>query len=184
MKRLLLVLAAAACLTGFAPAGGSAFNYDESVDSISLSPTTAYDTVYLGMPRGDFDANFSALTDWKYYGNTTERTEKAERSTGNDKDAVVEGIAIYTAEPSKNSRVLAFDNYFKTKDKKTAREIYKRLRATIYSSMSDFPRSQRRGKVVWVDKDVTISVSYTGQRDEEGWYVVSIRRYNNRMLKK
>ena len=95
MKRIFCALAFACCLV-LGPITASAFDYDQSVDEISLSPTTAYGTVYLGMSRADFDANFSALPGWTFYGNTTSKLERAERSVTRDGVTVQEGLVILT----------------------------------------------------------------------------------------
>ena len=182
MKRILCALACVVCLCfGLLPA--AAFDYDQSVDEISLSPTTAYDTVYLGMPRADFEANFSALPGWTFYGSTTSKLERAERSVTRDGVTVQEGLVILTADTSADSRVLAFDNYFRTADKKTARDIYRRLRASIYSAMDDFPVRQSGRMTTWVRGDVTIVVFSKAEKDKDGMYTVVIRRYNNHVLK-
>ena len=62
-------------------ASAGAFDYNQSVDEIAANPLTAYQTVYLGMPRADFDGNFSVLSDWTFYGSTVSFTEKAERTS-------------------------------------------------------------------------------------------------------
>ena len=62
-------------------ASAGAFDYNQSVDEIAESPLTAYQTVYLGMPRADFDANFSILPDWTFYGSSVSFTERAERTS-------------------------------------------------------------------------------------------------------
>lgn len=160
----------------------ASFDYNKSVDEIAASPLTAYNTVYLGMPRADFGANFALLPDWKFYGSSISYQERAERSTVKNSIPVTEGIQIFTANPSASGKVLAFDSYFKTADKKTAKDIYTRLMATIYSNMENFPQRQSSSSVTWVQNDVTIAVSYTEQKDEDGQYVVLIRRYNNHVL--
>lgn len=58
-------------------ASAGAFDYNQSVDEIAANPLTAYQTVYLGMPRADFDGNFSVLSDWTFYGSTVSFTEKS-----------------------------------------------------------------------------------------------------------
>ncbi len=58
-KTRLAVLAAAM----YIPAGALAFDYNLSIDEISEHPLTAYNTVYLGMPKKDFALNFSILPD-------------------------------------------------------------------------------------------------------------------------
>lgn len=123
-------------------ASAGAFDYNQSVDEIAANPLTAYQTVYLGMPRADFDGNFSVLSDWTFYGSTVSFTEKAERTSVVKNVSVTEGIEIFSADTSAKGRVLAFDNYFKTKDKATAKSIYTRLVATIYSNM-ETSRSNR-----------------------------------------
>lgn len=178
MKKL-----AAVCLLWSAltfPVG--AFDYNQSVDEIAESPLTAYQTVYLGMPRADFDANFAILPDWKFFGSTVSFTEHAERTSVVNNISVTEGIEIFSADTSAKGRVLAFDNYFKTKDKKTAQSIYTRLVATIYSNMENFPARQTSKEVEWVQNDVSITVAFDGQKDNDGNYIVYIRRYNNKVL--
>lgn len=160
----------------------SAFDYNMSVDEISASPLTAYNTVYLGMPRSDFDANFSVLPDWTFYGNTTERGERAERSVTNKNVTVTEGIRIYTEDATANAKVLSFDNYFTTADKGVAKAIYTRLSATVYSMMESFPASQTGTAITWVQDDVTIVCHFDGRKDANGNYTVYIRRYNNHVL--
>ena len=182
MKRIFCALAFACCLV-LSPMTASAFDYDQSVDEISLSPTTAYDTVYLGMSRADFDANFSALPGWTFYGNTTSKLERAERSVTRDGVTVQEGLVILTDDTAADSKVLAFDNYFRTADKKTARDIYRRLRASIYAAMDDFPVRQNGRMTTWVRGDVTIVVFAKAEKDKDGMYAVVIRRYNNHVLK-
>ena len=58
-KTGLAVLATAMCI----PAGSMAFDYNLSTDEISEHPLSAYNTVYLGMPKKDFALNFSILPD-------------------------------------------------------------------------------------------------------------------------
>ena len=127
-----------------APAG--AFDYNQSVDEIAANPLTAYQTVYLGMPRADFDGNFSVLSDWTFYGSTVSFTEKAERTSVVKNVSVTEGIEIFSADTSAKGRVLAFDNYFKTKDKATAKSIYTRLVATIIPIWKISPSSRATRK--------------------------------------
>lgn len=183
MKRTRFTAACFAAATIMMSAAScQAFEYTLSVDQIAANPLTAYQTVYLGMPRADFDENFVVLPDWKFIDSSHTCEELAERSTGTGPNDVTEGIRIITADASPTGKVLAFDNYFKTKDKKIAKTIYTRLVATIYSNMENFPQSQRDTAVTWVENDVTIVVSYTGQKDEQGYYTVTIHRYNNRVL--
>lgn len=172
--------ALAAVVLSASPAG--AFDYNLSVDEISASPLTAYNTVYLGMPRSDFDANFSVLSDWTFYGNTMEKTERAERSVTVKGITVTEGVGILTAGTTGDAKVLAFDNYFKTTDKRTAKAISTRLVATVYSNMESFPASQNSTAVTWVQDDVTIVCYYDGKKEADGTYRVYIRRYNNNRL--
>lgn len=140
------------------PAG--AFDYNQSVDEIAESPLTAYQTVYLGMPRADFDANFSILPDWTFYGSTVSFTERAERTSVVKNVSVTEGIEIFSADTSAKGKVLAFDNYFKTTDKATAKSIYSRLVATIYSNMENFPVKQSDKEVEWTQDDVSIDLPW------------------------
>lgn len=174
-----LVTAVAAAMPFISQAS---FSYTQSVDEIANNPLVAYQTVYLGMPRSDFDINFSILPDWTFYGNTATTEEWAERSTGDGVNDVTESIKITTANSTKNGRVLAFENSFATKNKTIAKDIYNRLVATIYSNMENFPHRQQGQAVTWVENDVTIVVSYDGKKDEKGLYKVCIRRYNNRVL--
>ncbi len=171
-----------AAILGLPAVSCRAFDYTLSVDQIAAQPLTAYQTVYLGMPRVDFDANFSILPDWKFLDSAHDCEEIAERSTGSGSQAVTEGIRVITANASPTGKVLAFDNYFKTKDKKIAQSIYTRLVATIYANMENFPQSQQKTAMVWVENDVTIVVSWTPQKDDQGYYTVTIHRYNNRVL--
>lgn len=164
-------------------ASAGAFDYNQSFDEIAANPLTAYQTVYLGMPRADFDGNFSVLSDWTFYGSTVSFTEKAERTSVVKNVSVTEGIEIFSADTSAKGRVLAFDNYFKTKDKATAKSIYTRLVATIYSNMENFPVKQSDKEVEWKQDDVSITVAFDGQKDSDGDYIVYIRRYNNEILK-
>lgn len=183
MKRIRYAVCCLLAAIVMIPAAVSrAFEYTLSVDQIAADPLTAYQTVYLGMPRADFDANFTVLPDWKFLDSSQDCEEIAERSTGSGSSDVTEGIRVVTANASPTGKVLAFDNYFKTKDKKIAKSIYTRLVATIYSNMENFPQSQRDAVVVWVENDVTIVVSYTGRKDAQGYYTVTIHRYNNRVL--
>ena len=92
-------------------------------------------------------------------------------------------IEIFSADTSAKGRVLAFDNYFKTKDKATAKSIYTRLVATIYSNMENFPVKQSDKEVEWKQDDVSITVAFDGQKDSDGDYIVYIRRYNHEILK-
>ena len=94
-KTGLAVLAAAMCI----PAGSMAFDYNLSIDEISEHPLTAYNTVYLGMPKKDFALNFSILPDWTFYGSDG-TTEKAERSVTQNGITVIEGLSITTADGS------------------------------------------------------------------------------------
>ena len=107
-KTRLAVLAAAM----YIPAGALAFDYNLSIDEISEHPLTAYNTVYLGMPKKDFALNFSILPDWTFYGSDG-TTEKAERSVTQDGVTVIEGLSIETADGSPAGRGLAFENYFR-----------------------------------------------------------------------
>ena len=117
---------ASALLWAALTASAGAFDYNQSVDEIAESPLTAYQTVYLGMPRADFDANFSILQDWTFYGSSVSFTERAERTSVVKNVSVTEGIEIFSADTSAKGKVLAFDNYFKTTDKATAKSIYSR----------------------------------------------------------
>lgn len=179
MKKLVCTLAAAV-LPVFTTA--FAFDYNTSVDEIAADPLTAYQTVYLGMPRADFDGNFSILPDWKFHGSESSYQEWAERKTTSDGVTVIEGIEIFSASPSPVGKVIAFDSYFKTADKNTAKGIYTRLVATVYANMENFPESQQGNTVIWVQNDVTIVVSYDGKKDADGMYIVRIHRYNNHVL--
>lgn len=176
------VCGAAAVLTIMSAASGQAFDYKLSVDQIAADPLTAYQTVYLGMPRADFDENFITLPDWKFMETADVHEEVAERSTGSEYSDVTEGIRILSANTAPDGKVLAFDNYFKTKDKKIAQSIYTRLVATIYANMENFPQSQQKTTMVWVENDVTVVVSWMPQKDTQGYYTVTIHRYNNRVL--
>ena len=104
----------------YIPAGSMAFDYNLSIDEISEHPLTAYNTVYLGMPKKDFALNFSILPDWTFYGSDG-TTEKAERSVTQNGVTVIEGLSITTADGSPRGKVLAFENYFKTTNRKAAR---------------------------------------------------------------
>lgn len=171
-----------AAILGLPAVSCRAFDYTLSVDQIAAQPLTAYQTVYLGMPRADFDENFMVLPDWKFLDSSHDCEEVAERSTGNGSQDVTEGIRVITANASPTGKVLAFDNYFKTKDKKIAQSIYTRLVATIYANMDNFPQSRQKTAMVWVENDVTVVVSWTTQKDDQGYYTVTIHRYNNRVL--
>ena len=173
---------ASALLWAALTASAGAFDYNQSVDEIAESPLTAYQTVYLGM-RADFDANFSILPDWTFYGSSVSFTERAERTSVVKNVSVTEGIEIFSADTSAKGKVLAFDNYFKTTDKATAKSIYSRLVATIYSNMENFPVKQTSKEVEWTQDDVSITVAFDGQKDSDGNYIVYIRRYNNKILK-
>lgn len=182
MKWNYVPVAAALAALVLSASPACAFDYNLSVDEISASPLTAYNTVYLGMPRSDFDANFSVLYDWTFYGNTTEHTEKAERSVTTNGITVTEGISIFTTGADSDAKVLSFDNYFKTTDKRTAKDISTRLVATVYSNMESFPFDQNSTSITWVQDDVTIVCYYDGKKDADGNYTVYIRRYNNDLL--
>lgn len=145
-------------------ASAGAFDYNQSVDEIAESPLTAYQTVYLGMPRADFDANFSILPDWTFYGSSVSFTERAERTSVVKNVSVTEGIEIFSADTS-------------------AKSIYSRLVSTIYSNMENFPVKQTSKEVEWTQDDVSITVAFDGQKDSDGNYIVYIRRYNNKILK-
>ena len=134
------------------------------------------------MPRGDFDLNFSVLPDWTFNGNETDKTESATRTVTQDKVTVTEGISIYSEGVGKKSRVLSFMNYFQTSDKRTAKSIYDRLAATIYSNMEDFPVYQTGKKISWTQNDVTIVVAFSDKKDAGGYYYATIYRYNNAVL--
>ncbi len=166
---------ASALLWAALTASAGAFDYNQSVDEIAESPLTAYQTVYLGMPRADFDANFSILPDWTFYGSSVSFTERAERTSVVKNVSVTEGIEIFSADTSAKGKVLAFDNYFKTTDKATAK--------SIYSNMENFPVKQTSKEVEWTQDDVSITVAFDGQKDSDGNYIVYIRRYNNKILK-
>ena len=167
---------ASALLWAALTASAGAFDYNQSVDEIAESPLTAYQTVYLGMPRADFDANFSILPDWTFYGSSVSFTERAERTSVVKNVSVTEGIEIFSADTSAKGKVLAFD-------KATAKSIYSRLVATIYSNMENFPVKQTSKEVEWTQDDVSITVAFDGQKDSDGNYIVYIRRYNNKILK-
>lgn len=176
-KTGLAVLAAAMCI----PAGSMAFDYNLSIDEISEHPLTAYNTVYLGMPKKDFALNFSILPDWTFYGSDG-TTEKAERSVTQNGVTVIEGLSITTADGSPRGKVLAFENYFKTTNRKAARDMYARLSSTIYSNMENFPASQSSKEIRWIQNDVTIVTWIDDKKDADGYYTVTIRRYNNHVL--
>lgn len=163
-------------------AGAANFDYMKSVDEVAEDPLTAYNTVYLGMPRSDFGRNFSVLPDWTYTGDTSSYEEQAERTTQDGNVTVTEGLSILAASTDPKAKVLAFDNYFKTKDKTTAKNMYSRLVSTVYANMEDFPSSQRSDAVTWIHNDITVVVSFSGKADSEGNYVVRLRRFNNHVL--
>ncbi len=56
LKKYILSIVAGGLLI---PATAGAFDYNLSIDEISESPLTAYNTIYLGMPKKDFALNFS-----------------------------------------------------------------------------------------------------------------------------
>lgn len=182
IKRLRYAVCCVFTALSLVPISGLAFDYKLSVDQIAADPLTAYQTVYLGMPRADFDENFIGLPDWKFVDCEDIHEERAERSTGNGHDDVTEGIRIVSANTAPDGKVLAFDNYFKTKSKGIAKSIYTRLIATIYANMENFPQSRQRRQMTWVQNDVTIVVSHAEQKDAQGYYTVTIHRYNNRAL--
>ena len=97
---------ASALLWAALTASAGAFDYNQSVDEIAESPLTAYQTVYLGMPRADFDANFSILPDWTFYGSSVSFTERAERTSVVKNVSVTEGIEIFSADTSAKGKVL------------------------------------------------------------------------------
>ena len=120
--------------------------------SLSMKSPKAAHGVSDGLSRyapADFDANFSILSDWTFYGSTVSFTERAERTSVVKNVSVTEGIEIFSADTSAKGKVLAFDNYFKTTDKATAKSIYSRLVATIYSNMENFPVKQSDKEVEW-----------------------------------
>lgn len=162
--------------------GAANFDYMKSVDEVAEDPLTAYQTVYLGMPRADFTGNFSILKDWTYTGDGASYQEKAERTTTDGSVTVTEGLAILTASTEPTGKVLAFDNYFLTKDKNTAKAMYSRLVSTVYANMESFPSEQSGDKVVWIHNDITVVVSFTGKTNVKGNYVVLLRRFNNHVL--
>lgn len=162
--------------------GAANFDYMKSVDEVAEDPLTAYHTVYLGMPRADFTGNFSILKDWTYTGDGASYQEKAERTTTTGGVTVTEGLSILAASTEPTGKVLAFDNYFLTKDKKTAKDMYSRLVSTVYANMESFPSEQGSSKVVWIHNDITVVVSFTGKTDVNGNYVVLLRRFNNHVL--
>ncbi|WP_289002267.1 hypothetical protein [uncultured Megasphaera sp.] len=49
--------------------------------------------------------------------------------------------------------------------------------------MEDFPYSQSDDEITWVQNDVTIVTSFNGRKDADGYYTVTLRRYNNHVLK-
>lgn len=163
------------------PAGAWAFDYNLSIDEISEHPLTAYNTVYLGMPKKDFARNFAILPDWTFY-QSTGTTEKAERSVTENGVTVIEGLSILTEDGTDTGKVLAFDNYFKTTNRKAARDMYARLSATIYTNMENFPASQTDKEIRWIQNDVTIVTRLNDKKDAEGYYTVTLRRYNNHVL--
>lgn len=163
-------------------AGAASFDYMKSVDEVAEDPLTAYSTVYLGMPRADFGRNFSVLPDWTYTGDSSSYEEQAERTTQDGNVTVTEGLSILAASTDPKAKVLAFDNYFITNNKTVARDICKRLASTVYANMENFPIEQTDQKVIWVQNDVTIVVSYDGKKDKDGNYIVHLRRFNNHVL--
>lgn len=58
LKRTLLMTALAG-MVACQVAGAANFDYLKSVDEVAENPLTAYNTVYLGMPRADFGGNFA-----------------------------------------------------------------------------------------------------------------------------
>ncbi|WP_101912073.1 hypothetical protein [Megasphaera vaginalis (ex Bordigoni et al. 2020)] len=181
MKRLFLPAVFLTIFSGMQ--SFAAFDYNQSVDEAAIDPLTAYHTLYLGMPRSDFSANFSVLSDWTFYSRPEALTEWAERSTVANDVKVTEGVSVYTETTAAKARVLAFENYFKTDKKKVAQAIYSRIIATIYAGVEDFPESQSGNQMTWVQKDITIVVSFDGKKADDGQYIVRIRRYNNSVLK-
>lgn len=174
--------AAAVLALSLVPAAAGAFDYNMSVDEVSEHPLTAYNTVYLAMPKADFARNFAVLPDWTFYASDG-TSEKAERTTTDGKATIIEGLSITTANGTTQGKTIAFENYFKSNDRKIARKMYDRLAATIYSNMEDFPYSQSDDEITWVQNDVTIVTSFNGRKDADGYYTVTLRRYNNHVLK-
>jgi hypothetical protein len=184
IKRVLRITMAGSLLTlGMLTCSFAAFDCHKAVDEIATDPLTAYSTVYLGMPRGDFDADFSVLPDWVFYKNNNNVNEKVERKGIVNGVNIVEGLAITSVDATATSKVIAFDNYFKTGDKKTAWSIYKRIMSTVWSGMEDMPIAQDNDHVAWKVRDITVVVSIQYNRDESQ-YVIIIRRYNNVLLDK
>ena len=60
--------------------------------------------------------------------------------------------------------------------------MYARLSATIYSNMENFPASQSSKEIRWIQNDVTIVTWIDDKKDADGYYTVTIRRYNNQVL--
>jgi len=175
------VFFSSAVLTSTAFFSCAAFDYNKAVDEIAADPLTSYNTVYLGMPKSDFDLDFSMLPDWSFYKNEMGVNEKAERETKIDGTTLLEGIKITTAIPAGSAKVIAFDCYFKTDSKKIAKEIYDRAVSTVWSGVEDMPVAQASDFVFWKQKDISIVVSYRYEKDENQ-YVITIRRFNNRIL--
>lgn len=178
LKKYILSIVAGGLLI---PATAGAFDYNLSIDEISESPLTAYNTIYLGMPKKDFALNFSVLPDWTFYASDGV-FEKAERKGDFDGNTVIEGLDIYTANGTPDGRVLAFENYFKCPNKRMAREMYARLSGTIYVSMENFPSYQSDKEIRWIEGDVTIVTYIDERKDDAGYYTVVIRRYNNTVM--
>lgn len=175
-QSFICAVAAAVCTVGSA----GAFDYKVSIDEVAEHPLTAYETLYLGMPQKDFSLNFSVLPDWIMQRLSAQESRAERRGTRNGV-TIVEGVRVQAADGSTQGRVLAFENYFKTNDKKTAKTTYTRLVSTLYANMDGYPVKQTDSTVTWVAGEVTVTISRT--KDESGLYTVILRRYNNKELK-
>ncbi|WP_289002268.1 hypothetical protein [uncultured Megasphaera sp.] len=111
--------AAAVLALSLVPAAAGAFDYNMSVDEVSEHPLTAYNTVYLAMPKADFARNFAVLPDWTFYASDG-TSEKAERTTTDGKATIIEGLSITTANGTPQGKTIAFENYFKSNDRKNS----------------------------------------------------------------
>ena len=170
----------AAMMLAFSMTSGAfaAFDVNQAADEVTVDPLTAY-TVYLGMPKADFAADFSVLSDWQYK-QIDGTHEKAERTMKLKNDFLLEGVNILTVDAAPSSKVIEFNNYFKTGNKGIAKAVYQRLLSTIWMSL-EAPVSQSGDSALWVSKDVSIQVTMAYDKGE-GAYIVTIRRFNNTIL--
>jgi len=168
-----LILAAVFSI-GSALSSMAYFDYNQAADEVTMEPMTAY-TVYLAMPKTDFGGNFSILPDWKYYKGQGD-SEKAEREYTRDGVYMLEGLEIKAPVKSWGQRVVEFDNYFKTNDKKIARSMYQRMLQTLWAGM-DEPVVQKEDYAQWSQDNFAMALQLSYDKTA-GQYLILLRRYN------